>query len=225
MRALLAVVLSPLALMTLVEVAEAQSGPPGQCGPCGPTAMPEPMTPMAVVVAAPEPWEAHRFSVGLRMSGLNVDDPAVGDEGQAFTTGGLVARYRVTRRLELELALEHGTQQVEGMATDLELTAGTASLLFHMRPQARWDWYLLGGLGANDRRLHDAPDEAADRRAHVALGAGVERRFEHLVLGVEVRGLVFGERKEDGGTAAAAAAGEEEGVGGAQLSLAAGWSF
>lgn len=204
----------------------------------GPGGMPAGVV-MVAPAPAPEPWQQRRFGVGLRFGSMGIEDKDMAgrtmDQGQQFATGGLVARYRATRRLELELSLEHGTQQVEGAdgelyETDLELTTATASLLFHMRPQARWDWYLLGGLGVNDRRFHGDPDELADTRAHLAVGAGLERRWEHLVLGVELRALAIGPRQEEERDVAIAAAAqpvaeEDEGLGGGQLTFSAGWFF
>jgi hypothetical protein len=205
----------------------------------GPGGMPAGVVMMPAVAPAPERWQQHRFGIGLRFGSMGIEDKdAAGrtmEEGQQFATGGLVARYRATRRLELELSFDHGTQQIEGddgelYETDLELTTATASVLFHMRPQARWDWYLLGGLGVNDRRFHGDPDELADTRGHVAIGAGLERRWEHLVLGVELRALAIGPKQEEERDVAIAAAAqpveeEDEGLGGGQLTFSAGWYF
>lgn len=223
-------------LAALANPAAAQSGPPGQCactpppGAMGPMAAPGPQG-WEGAAPAPEPWEAQRFGIGLRLGGISLED-RVGngsEEKQEFSAGGLTLRYRASRRIELELAFDHGQQQLEdGTTTDLELATFTASMLIHMRPQAEWDWYLLGGIGGNDRRYKGDSDEYADQRAHLALGAGVERRFEHLVLGLEVRALAIGPRDEnDRGDVIAASVvqPEDEGLSGGQISLQAGWYF
>jgi hypothetical protein len=217
-------------LAALANPAAAQSGPPGQCactpppGAFGPAGAPGWTPP-------PEPWEAQRFGIGLRLGGIGLED-RVGngsEEKQEFSAVGLSLRYRALQHIELELAFDHGQQQLEdGTTTDLELSTVTASVLLHMRPQAAWNWYLLGGIGVNDRRYKGDADEYADQRAQLALGAGVERRFEHLVLGLEVRALAIGPRDEnDRGDVinAAVVQPEDEGLSGGQLSLSAGWYF
>jgi opacity protein-like surface antigen len=226
MRASLAVVsaVSLLPLVALAGSAAAQSGPPGQCGDCAAPPALWVAPGGAPGVAPPEPWEAHRFALGLHLGAVSIDDSFAPDGQQQFSTGGLVARYRASRRLELELAIDHGNQQIDEMKTDYQLTAATASLLVHMRPQARWDWYLLAGVGANERRFKDAADETADARAHLAFGAGLEYRFDHLVLGLEVRGLAIGARERDD-VRIAAVNEDDEGTGGAQASLGASWYF
>ena len=193
-----------------------------------------PMVPgWEVAAPAPEPWEAQRFGVGLRLGGISLEDRVDNGDGdgekQEFSAGGLSLRYRASRRIELELAFDHGQQQMEdGTTTDLELATVTASMLIHMRPQSEWDWYLLGGVGVNDRRYKGDPDEYADQRAQLALGAGVERRFEHLVLGLEVRALAIGPRDEDDRgdmIRPAVVQSEDEGLSGGQISLSGGWYF
>lgn len=220
-------------LAAVANPAAAQSGPPGQCACTPPPGAMGAPGPQGWEVAAPaaEPWEAQRFGVGLRFGGIGLEDRADNGSGekQEFTAAGLTLRYRASRRIELELAFDHGQQQLEdGTSTDLELATFTASMLVHMRPQAEWDWYLLGGIGGNDRRYKGDSDEYADQRAHLALGAGVERRFEHLVLGLEVRALAIGPRDEDDRgdvITAAKVQDEDEGLSGGQISFSAGWYF
>jgi hypothetical protein len=187
---------------------------------------------MAAVPAAqepPEPWEQQRFGLGLRLGSLGLSQ-GEGSE-QTYGTAGIAARYRLTRRWELELALDHGTEQREdGSAGLQELNSSTLSALFHLRPQARWDLYLLAGVGSSERRFSDRErwDEAVP---HVALGLGLERRFEHLVLGVELRALVQPPViREDiaepaVGTAATSVRRQEQEAGGGQATLSASWYF
>lgn len=179
----------------------------------------------------------------MRLSGLSLDERASdGADEQQFSVGGLVARYRASRRIELELAIEHGTEQLEdGYESDLELSAVTASLLVHLAPQSVWDWYLLGGLGGNERRFKGEDDAFADRRNHLALGVGLERRWEHLVIGVELRALAVSPHDEEDvvvpqpepyplpqpGPSATTVVQDDEvaNVGGGQLSVSATWFF
>jgi hypothetical protein len=213
------VVSSAVVAISLPRVAAAQSGPPGQCE-CAPVGAP--------VVAAPSaaPWLAHTWGVGMRVGSAGVTN--ADDSKEEFATGGLFGRYRWSPRLELELAIDHGRQQLrDGVDGELELGAATASLLVHLWPGSAWDGYVLGGLGVNDRRLHGTSDNTADARGHVALGVGVERRFEHLVLGLDARALAIGPSK-DADPAVAARSTQDpqrDGIGGGQVTLSAGWYF
>jgi Outer membrane protein beta-barrel domain len=208
-------------LTILSTPAAAQSGPPGQCdcAPAAPWGNPE----------VAEPWQAQRWGIGLRVGAAGIDDRDAGTK-QNFTTGGVSARYRWSRRFELELAVDHGTQQLEdGSEGAVELNAATLSLLIHLRPQSSWDWYLLGGIGGGDRRLIGAPDSEADARGHIALGAGLEKRFEHLVLGFDVRvlGIAVAEPLKQAPTAARVSSDgtTQDGSGGGQVTFTAGWYF
>ncbi len=246
--------LAPVAFASLLSLgllgalagsAAAQSGPPGQCA-CTPPpqALPPQAWPVpAEPVAAPEPWEAHRLGVGLRVGGLTLSERATdGSEDQSFSMGGLVARYRASRRIELELAIEGGREQLDhGYESSYQMSAVTAAALIHLTPQSEWDWYLLGGLGANDRRYEDDSDDYADQRTHLALGVGLERRWEHLALGVELRALAMSAREDQlvneplpypqpepapVPTAAVVIDDSDDGEpGGAQLSVSATWYF
>lgn len=199
MRSSLLPPLAGLLLFALTAPAAAQSGPPGNCQ-CAPAptypmpyaspayAAPGYAAPYYVVETAPEPWQSHRFGLGLRLGGASVAtaDP---EQPEDYSTLGLTARYRVSRRWEIELAVDHGQlDNGDGTMGPAEFSAGTISALLHLRPQARWDWYLLGGLGTSERRPY-ADSDWAEERSHLALGIGLERRFEHLVIGAELRGL------------------------------------
>lgn len=210
MRSLLAP-FAGLLLCALAGPVAAQSGPPGncQCAPAAPYAVPygspayggspayaaAGTTPYYVVESAPEPWEGHRFGLGLRLGGTSI---ATNDSEnpEDYSTVGLTARYRASRRWELELAIDHGQlDNGDGTMGPAEFSSGTISALLHLRPQARWDWYLLGGLGTSERRAF-AEDDWAEERSHLAIGIGLERRFNHLVIGAELRGLAQQENHE-----------------------------
>ncbi|MBE7448420.1 MAG: hypothetical protein HS111_05910 [Kofleriaceae bacterium] len=94
--------------------------------------------------------------------------------------GGLHGRYRLAPRWRLELALEHVTERpVGGERPGRELEAATLAVHYHLRPDARWDGYLIAGVGATADGRPELSDEARRETSagHVHLGAGVERRF------------------------------------------------
>lgn len=191
--------------------------------------------PYYVAETAPEePWESHRFGLGVRLGGTSISTNYSVDP-EEYSTAGLAARYRVSRRWELELAIDHGQlDNGDGTMGPAEFSAGTISALLHLRPQARWDWYLLGGLGASERRPY-AESDWADERSHVALGVGLERRFEHLVIGIELRGLAQETTEEAAVKPVPVQEGglihdhrtdtEHMGAGGGQATLHAAWYF
>ena len=57
----------------------------------------------------------------------------------------------------------------------------------------------MAGLGGTVIARHDSTDEqrdAAQRRAHVAFGIGLERRFHRFALHAELRGVAMGARAD-----------------------------
>lgn len=249
MRLSLLASLAGLSLCALAIPAAAQNGPPGVCQ-CSPPVATYPAAPYApyagqayaapgatvpyyVVDAVAEPWERHRFGLGLRLGGTSVSTD-YSEEPEDYSTVGLTARYRLSRRWELELAVDHGQQDLgDGTMGPAELSAGTLSALLHLRPQARWDWYLLAGVGGSERRPY-ADSDWAEERSHLAFGIGLERRFEHLVIGAELRALAQQTTTEEPDVRplpAAEAAHDPSadpqhmGAGGAQATLHAAWYF
>lgn len=245
--------LAGLSLCALAAPAAAQPAPPPcQCAAPQPYAAPDsqpyaapdsqPYAPPAhsspgtavpyyTVEAPREPWQAHRLGLGLRFGGTSIatSDP---ENPEEYSTLGLTARWRVSRRWELELAVDHGQlDNGDGTMGPAELSAGTVSALLHLRPHARWDWYLLAGVGGSERRPY-AESPSAEERSHLALGVGLERRFEHLVLGVELRGLAQEATEQEldarplpSGASHDHSANPQLSNGGAQATLHAAWYF
>jgi hypothetical protein len=166
----------------------AQSGPPGACE-CAAPAYPA----YPIVAPAAASWDdAHRFGVGLRLSSLGLRPDANPDDETQFAGGGLTFRYRASARWELEFTAEHFREQLDnGEQGEAELDSGTFSLLFHMAPSRRWDWYLLAGIGGTEDGREDISDaqREATSQAHVHLGVGIERRFGQLGIAAEVRAV------------------------------------
>jgi hypothetical protein len=179
----------------------AQSGPPGACE-CTAPAYPA----YPVVAPAAASWDdAHRFGIGLRLSSMGLSPDSNPDAETQFAGGGLTFRYRASARWELELTAEHFQQQLDnGERGTAELDSGTFSLLFHMAPSRRWDWYLLAGIGGTEDGRPDVSDaqREATSQVHVHLGVGIERRFGQLGIAAEIRaiGMAHPEEEDRGST-------------------------
>lgn len=206
-----------LVLTFVPLLAAAQSGPPGQCDCAPPALPPEP----------PPAWAAQTIGVALRVGSLGLGDRDSA-EHQEVGTGGLGVRLRVSRRLELEAAIDHGEPR-DGGGDLASITSATAAALLQLRPDAQLGGYLLAGLGATTRQWGE--DGPKDTRGHLAVGAGVEYRFGHLVIGAELRILALGEGDRDAEvgldelSAAAPSSDERDGRGGGQVTLSGGWYF
>lgn len=170
-------------------------GPPGTCD-CAVTAAPD-TAPAAPTRALP------RWGLGLHLQSMTVADPAAMEgEGTNYGGAGLQVRYRVSPRWQLELTAGHVTEQDVDEAVARHLDTAALSALYHLRPYARWDLYLIGGLGVTSDGDPDATDEAkeASRLGDVQLGVGVERRFGRIGIGAELRAVFQAERETDAAT-------------------------
>lgn len=157
-------------------------GAPGACD-CAVT---------APTSAAPPRAAPHlpRWGVGAHLASLSLAEPgAMDDPGTPFAGAGLQLRYRLRPRWQLELTAAHAQEQDVDAAVARHVDAAALAILFHPRPYARWDLYLLAGVGATsdgDPDLTDAEREAS-RVGDVQLGAGVERRFGRIGVAAELR--------------------------------------
>jgi len=164
-----------------------------------------PVAPAATpyVSAAISPM-AHRWAVGLSFGGMGIHPEGDGyDEGTSdanestFRIAELAIRYRASRRIEIELSLGGGREVVEGSDgdTDGELAMGnvTVAARYRFRPEHKWNWWLMAGLGGTIVAPHVSTEEERDAatRPHGTFGIGVERRFRRFAL----RGVAMGEPK------------------------------
>lgn len=198
----LAVAAAFLATAVVATVAHAD-GPPGACE-CGVTA-----TPSAAPTARPG---LPRWGVGAHLASISLAEPgAMDDRGTPFAGAGLQLRYRLRPRWQLELTAAHAQEQDVDAAVARHVDAAALAILFHPRPYARWDLYLLAGLGATSDGAPDLTDaeREASRVGDVQLGAGVERRIGRIGLAAELRLLARepaadapAARMTEGGTAA-----------------------
>jgi hypothetical protein len=174
---------APLALALAASSAHAQPAPafddppPGMCA-CG-------GAPVVAVVLPALP----RWSVGLRMTGTTTVDKDTNDKTD-WGGGGLDAYYRIAPRWELGLEFDGARQQLPDGAGpgDQRLDMALVTARFHPWPYAVWDVYGIAGIGGASIANVDATQAKADRGAG-ALGVGVERRFGHLAVSLEVRSI------------------------------------
>jgi hypothetical protein len=137
---------------------------------------------------------AHQFSVSLGLGGMNVAPEGNPDAKTDFGIGQLALRYRMTRHLEIELAMAGGRQTVDGEEGELAVGTATLGLRYRFAPERRWNWFLGAGIGGGSIAVHDATDEELDQatRPVVSVGAGVERRFRRFAIEAQVRFIGLG---------------------------------
>lgn len=154
------------------------------------------------------PVMADRFSVGLSFGGVGLT-PKDATTATQFGIGELALRYRLGRHLELELSGGGGQQsRSDGTQGSLVVTEGVLAARWHFRPERHWNWYVTAGLGA----LTVADQNASDQERNDAtrpmgeFGVGVERRWRHLAIEAELRGIGVGATKGSQDAMAAPAA-------------------
>lgn len=144
---------------------------------------------------------AHRFAVGVNIGGYSVA-PSNADSDKTstdFSTAELSVRYRITPRFELELLLSGGREILEdGSDGDLAMGGATLAARYRFRPQQPWNWWLVGGIGGTVIESHTATKQQRDdaTRGHLAVGVGLERRFNHFALNAEFRMMGLGPRSD-----------------------------
>ncbi|HUQ02502.1 MAG TPA: outer membrane beta-barrel protein [Kofleriaceae bacterium] len=220
--------LSTAGLAGTYGAARAQVGP-GACD-CA-------VAPAPVVVVAPAP-QLPKWGIGLRMTSLTLAPESNPDAETQYGGGGLQLRYRLAPRWQLELALDHVQEQLEdGTMGTRQLDSATLAAQYHFRPYNRWDWYAMVGIGGTSNGDPEISDEEREASSvgHVALGVGLERRWNHLAIGAELRAVGIAPREEakdvpqtdpvrpTGMTVPGVA--ENEGASGGQLTIAATYYF
>ena len=164
--------------------------------------------------AAPAPYApevsplAQRWAVGLSFGGMGIHpageetDPAYSEANESsFRTAELAIRYRASRRIEIELSLGGGREFIEtdDGGADGELAMGnlTVAARYRFRPEHKWNWWLMAGLGGTIVAPHVSTEEERDAmtRPHGTMGIGLERRFRRFALQIELRGVAMGAAK------------------------------
>jgi len=160
-------------------------------------------TPVRVACATARPRApvmANRWAVGLSLGSMSLAPESAPDDPTHFALGELALRFRATRHLELELAAGGGREQTaDDQDGDLEVAAVTLAARYRFRPEAAWNWFVMGGIGAAAVTFHDASDQQREDATHPMgmLGIGVERRFRHFALQAEARAVGLGTRDDD----------------------------
>ena len=155
--------------------------------------------------AAPsEGWDGSRWGIGLRLSSTSFHDEANPEAQTNFGGGGIEIGYRLGARWEFTLALGGGREKLEdGSEGTREMSEGTLSAKYHLRPYRAWDVVLAAGFGSTTIVEEGATDEMREAAAqgHVKLGIAVERRLRRwpvgLSLGINMIGLAPVESEQD----------------------------
>jgi hypothetical protein len=188
-----------LSLAPLLAAGSAFAQAPGEM----PAAPPPP--PSSPAPAMPDPCArpsvmAHRWAIGLSVGGYSVASPeAIEGESSQFRVAELAVRYRATRRIELELAMFGGREVLEDNTEgDLATGSVTLALRYRFRPERRWSWFLMAGLGGTVVAPHQstADEREGATRPLGMLGIGVERRFRRFALQAELRTVGIGPRED-----------------------------
>lgn len=194
---LLAISLAPLFAGSL---AHAQA--PGE-------AVPQPVAPQPVALAPDspcvpcggcsqaEPVMANRWSVGLSLGSMGLAPESQPDNKTDFGIGVLALRFRATPHLELEASVGGGREQLaDNQQGDREVSVAALAARYRFRPEAAWNWFVMGGIGGASITRHDATKQERDDATQPLgmLGIGVERRFHHFAFQAEARAVGLGEK-------------------------------
>ncbi|HTL35256.1 MAG TPA: hypothetical protein VL326_19140 [Kofleriaceae bacterium] len=180
-------VLASLVLSTTAAYAQApgdyyddgEVSPPGMA----PTVAPEP---------PPPPVRQQRWSIGLNVGSMSVAPHMQPENPTEFSVGQLALRYRPWRHLEIELALGGGREQLEdGTEGDRELSSSVLALRYRFNPQRPWNMWLMAGMGSFAVASQWASDEEKQAAVQSTLqfGVGLERRWSHFALQIELRAV------------------------------------
>jgi hypothetical protein len=140
---------------------------------------------------------ARRWSVGLAFGQMSLATESQPDSKIDFGIGQLALRFRATPHLELELSVGGGREQLaDNQEGDREVTAAAIAARYRFRPEAAWNWFVMGGLGGASVTRHDATQQERDDATHPlgVLGIGIERRFRRFALQAEARAIGIGDK-------------------------------
>jgi len=140
---------------------------------------------------------ANRWSVGLSLGSMSLAPEGQPDNKTDFGVGELALRFRATLHLELEVSAGGGREQLaDNQQGDREVNVAALSARYRFRPEAAWNWFVMGGIGGASVTRHDATKQERDDATHPLgmLGIGIERRFRHFALQAEARAIGIGDK-------------------------------
>lgn len=187
-----------LSLAPLFAGSLAHAQAPGELVP--PPAAPAPGSTCATPCGGCSPAEsvmANRWAIGLSFGQMSLAPEGQPDNKTAFGIGALALRFRATPHVELELAVGGGREQLaDDQQGDLEVSTATIAARYRFRPEAAWNWFVMGGLGGASITRHDATKQERDdaTRPLGTLGIGIERRFRHFAIEAEARAVGIGDK-------------------------------
>jgi len=172
-------------------VAATASAQPGNWAP-PPEPAPQP------AAAAPE---VQRWGIGLRTANLEVTSTSDEDNKVELKGAGLHLRYLLAPAWRAELTLEGVSSDDDSLGFTRSSDVVTLGLHYIFNPYASWNWYALAGFGHTSTEITYDTANGAERveefgESHVAIGIGLERRFERIGLGAELRALALS--RDDG---------------------------
>ena len=164
------------------------------------------IVPLLLLLGSAAPARASpALGVGVHKTGqaLGHDEEGAGEDEERVKMGGggLHLRWRFAPRLSVELALDRLRSRGDEDGVSREAKAAAVSLAFHPRPEARFDLYLLAGVGRRvdelEVRTPGGMVTAEKKRAQLHVGVGVEKRFRRLGVGAELRLVGLRARDDD----------------------------
>jgi hypothetical protein len=171
--------------------------------PAPPPALPPPPGCEAPCTDCRESVMDNRWAVSFAIGGMSLAPRGARDESTGFAFGELALRFRATPHLELELSAGGGREQqsdhmnnlVDG---DLEVNTAAFAARWRFLPGADWNWFAMAGIGGASVTSHEASqqDRSDATQPFGMIGVGVERRFHHLALQAELRGIAMGRRSD-----------------------------
>jgi len=177
-----------LIVASLFVVGTAYAQAPGEYEEVAPPGMAPPVAP----APPPPPPREQRWSVGLGVGSLGLAPHHDPENESHFSIGQLAVRWRPWRHLELELALSGGGEKLQdGTEGDREVGSGVLGLRYRFNPHARWNGWLMAGMGSLTVSYKDATDDErkALKQSTLQFGGGIERRWTHFALEAELRAV------------------------------------
>ena len=167
------------------------------------TAAAHAQAPPPPAVYAPEAPDSSRWGIGLRTTAQSIAPESNVDNKLNLQGGGLHIRYRMNRRWGFELSTEHVRAELGGGAFIRESNPVTLGASFHFGRSRRWDTYLLVGIGGTDTEVTRTTEQGATvtevfKETHAQFGIGIERQWQHLAIGAELRAIGLERNQEEG---------------------------